>query len=234
MQQRQKRRGRINMGEPAVLETQTPTSFRIAALVLAAGEARRFGQPKQLLTLSSQPAHNGPTSSQPVSTTTSLVRHSVNQLQPLFPRSDCLVITGAYHEEVKNAVDEVATTLHHANWQEGLGSSLAAGVKALNEQAPWDGILVALADQPLLTTEDYRRLLYAFDGKRCVNAFYRDDSGVPAIFPAFCFEGLAELEGDKGAKALLKAQSNRLELSLPQAAMDIDTPEDWRAFHQGL
>jgi molybdenum cofactor cytidylyltransferase len=49
----------------------------------------------------------------------------------------------------------------------------------------------------------------------------------PAIFPLCYFPQLIQLEGDKGAKALLyKHKENLQTVSLPNAIIDIDTKED--------
>jgi CTP:molybdopterin cytidylyltransferase MocA len=49
---------------------------------------------------------------------------------------------------------------------------------------------------------------------------------VPAIFPAGYFDRLAGLQGDVGARALLRSAEEITILKMPSAAMDIDTPED--------
>jgi molybdenum cofactor cytidylyltransferase len=53
---------------------------------------------------------------------------------------------------------------------------------------------------------------------------------VPAIFPRLCFSELTELRGDRGARAILERNSYRLvRVSMANAAIDLDTPEDLAA-----
>jgi CTP:molybdopterin cytidylyltransferase MocA len=51
--------------------------------------------------------------------------------------------------------------------------------------------------------------------------------GVPAIFPRSMFQRLAQLRGDQGARALLRRNADRtVRVTMPSAAVDVDTPED--------
>jgi CTP:molybdopterin cytidylyltransferase MocA len=53
---------------------------------------------------------------------------------------------------------------------------------------------------------------------------------VPAIFPRWCFTELRELRGDRGARAILERHAQRLaHVQMPNAAIDLDTPEDLAA-----
>ncbi|MBV8877251.1 MAG: NTP transferase domain-containing protein, partial [Gammaproteobacteria bacterium] len=62
-------------------------------------------------------------------------------------------------------------------------------------------------------------------------ASYAGTTGVPAIFPRSLFRELGELRGDVGARALLRRYAARLvRVSMPSAALDLDTPEDLLAF----
>jgi len=52
-------------------------------------------------------------------------------------------------------------------------------------------------------------------------------TGVPAIFPRWCFSDLASLRGDQGARILLRRYADHVvRLANPEAEVDIDYPED--------
>jgi molybdenum cofactor cytidylyltransferase len=52
-------------------------------------------------------------------------------------------------------------------------------------------------------------------------------TGVPAIFPRWCFSDLAALRGDQGARILLRRYADHVvRLANPEAEVDIDYPED--------
>lgn len=187
--------------------------FPIAAIILAAGEARRMGQPKQLLPLGSG----------------TLLSHAVDiAYETGF--APILVVVGANAEAVQAAiaarpVEIVRNTL----WRTGMGSSVAAGVR-YHQQLGADSAAIAilLADQPLITAshlKQMRRLLID-SGAPAVAAEYNGTAGVPAFFRRQLLSQLAALTGEGGAKALLR-DSKTARFLLPEAATDIDTPEDF-------
>ena len=184
--------------------------MRIAGLLLAAGEARRFNSCKQLAPIEGKP----------------LVRHALEAMAPLFA-GRLYVVLGAWREQIRPLVEDLAKAIEHENWQDGLGSSIAAGVNEIESSNDYDGILIALADQVALTTDDYAALVERFDGNRIIAAHYADSAGVPAIFPREYYSRLKRLSGDRGAKPILRQMAVELVcVNLPAAAEDIDTPGD--------
>src|SRR5205807_1536580 len=94
-----------------------------------------------------------------------------------------------------------------------------------------DGLYAVLlpADQATVTAEDLRRLAGTWrkQPQYIAAALYAGITGVPAIFPRSVFRELAELRGDAGARVLLRRSTERLvRVTMPSAAVDIDTPED--------
>ena len=92
--------------------------------------------------------------------------------------------------------------------------------------------MVGLADLPCLTDGDYRTLLHASERnpEHVICCKWQGNSTVPAIFPKKAFEGLIQLNGDKGAKQLIshwQENGQVTAVSIPNAQWDIDTPEDW-------
>ena len=187
----------------------------IEVLILAAGAASRFGSAKQLI------SHHGKP----------LLQHSIDKANEVCP-GRVSVVLGANHQQIEPQMSGAKVILNN-HWQQGLGASIAVGVENVDPQS--DGLLILLADQIALTTEDLKQLLKAFDGSNTVSAYYAGRRGVPAIFPRSLYADLRSLSGDSGAKALLqRGDINLVEIDLPQAAMDIDTPEDWARFLDSL
>lgn len=188
---------------------------QIDVLVLAAGAASRFGSAKQLLNYRGR----------------SLVQHCIDKANRLCP-GRVFVVLGANQELIEPLISDAKIIRNH-DWQQGLGVSIAAGIDNIDPQS--DGLLILLADQVSLTTDELNLLLDAFDGSNTVAAQYAGRRGVPAIFPPSLYAELKALSGDSGAKALLqRSDINITEIDLPSGAMDIDTPEDWAVFLESL
>ena len=119
------------------------------------------------------------------------------------------------------------------DWAEGIASSIREGIAHAPSTA--DGVLIALADQAAVTTEDLRRLagVWRRAPASIAAAQYAGGVGVPAIFPRWCFRELNELRGDRGAQVLLHRHVDRLvRLPMPSAELDIDRPEDLLALEE--
>ena len=183
----------------------------IHVVVLAAGSSSRFGSPKQLVRVNGRPLMHTV-----VSRAVELAGHSVT------------VVLGANAGELAPLLKHSpASVAVNRDWPEGIASSIREGLKHAPSTA--DGVLIALADQAAVTTEDLRRLAGAW--RRNPNAIaaaqYAGAVGVPAIFPRWCFRELNELRGDRGAQVLLQRHVDRLvRLPMPSAELDIDRPED--------
>ena len=183
-------------------------------VVLAAGASRRFGSPKQLARIDGTPLLQGS-----VARAVAVAGHAVT------------VILGANAAALSGLLrGSPATVLINRQWEEGLASSLRVAVNSLPSGC--DGVLVALADQVAVTREDLQRLIGTWrrQPSAIVAAAYGGVVGVPAIFPRWSFTHLADLRGDEGARLVLRQLANRVtRVTLPNAAIDIDTPEDLAA-----
>ena len=123
----------------------------------------------------------------------------------------------------------------NTNWQDGIASSLVAGVNTVPPDAR--GVLVLLTDQPGVRADSLQRLVEAWQRQpsRAVAAGYDGELGVPAILPRRVWRQVRELEGDVGAKAVLSnADSSTMVLAMPEAAFDVDTSEDRQRLERTL
>ncbi len=181
--------------------------MKIAALILAAGAASRFGSTKQLADIDGKP----------------MLQHCIDQANNVLPGM-VFTVLGNQHQNIAANITGSQLILN-PDWQEGIGNSIATGVTYL--KADYDAILVLLADQPRVKSQHLHQLIRLFDGRRPVCSYYHESGGVPAIFPRVNFDALGRLSGDQGAKVLLKGMADDLlRLPLPEASFDIDRPED--------
>ena len=180
-------------------------------VVLAAGASRRFGSPKQLVRIDGRPMLHTV-----VANAVSIAGHAVT------------VVLGSGAMELASLLrHSPASVIVNRDWEEGMGSSVRTAITRL--QGGCDGVLLVLADQIAVTTDDLQRLAGAWRRRpdAIIAASYSMTVGVPAIFPSWCFPQLAELRGDEGARSLLHRHPDQLvRVPMANAAIDIDEPED--------
>jgi CTP:molybdopterin cytidylyltransferase MocA len=198
----------------------------VAGVLLAAGGSRRLGSPKQLLTM------HGVT----------LVERAARQLLDA-GCSPVLVVVGAHADEIRDAVSMLSVTcVENGHWERGMGTSIAAAVTALHDArfAHTSAVLIATCDMPTVTVEHLQSLLATSNlgAQRVASAYAGPDGnpeqgpvrGIPAALPRADWPVLAALDGDQGARALLR-DAGTITVSLPNGHLDLDTPSDvaeWR------
>jgi molybdenum cofactor cytidylyltransferase len=188
----------------------------IAAVVLAAGLARRMGRQKLLLQLQGKP----------------VVRWSVEHV--LRHVEDVVIVTGPEDTAIREALADLTVRFAvNPRPQDGQGTSIAAGVAALK---PWTtAALIALGDQPRMPDAVVPALLEAFKrtGKAIVAPVYQGVQGTPVVFSSDVFGELRALKGDAGARVVVKENPERVATVAFDLAMppDVDTPEDYAKLH---
>ncbi|WP_339627250.1 nucleotidyltransferase family protein [uncultured Maribacter sp.] len=192
-------------------------NLHVVVLIMAAGASRRMKGVKQLL-----PWKNS-----------NFLTETIKTVQKSKARTVSVVL-GSHAERIKrecNLTQIGVDVILNPNWDEGLGNSIAIGVKEILKKIhDLDGILICLADQPLLTSDYFDSLIYQFkkDTSKIVATNYGKRVGVPALFPKFLFNELECLNGDQGARDLLKNHiKNIISLDAENQQIDIDTEEEY-------
>lgn len=190
------------------------TDEQIGIIILAAGESKRLGQPKQLLVFKNE----------------TLIRRAVkNAIRT--EAEKIVVVLGANFEPINNEIEDLdCEIVFNENWKNGMSSTIKTGLEKLLEIAPEiSAAIISLCDQPLVESNHFDQLIERFSQteKPIVSAFYKNKPGVPALFSKEHFSELLNLEGDRGARNLLNSDPDNTEkIEMPEAAFDIDTPED--------
>jgi molybdenum cofactor cytidylyltransferase len=191
-----------------------------ALILLAAGESRRYGGIKQLADIDGE-----------------TMVHRTARIA-LGSGAAVLVITGANADLVAAAVADLPVlVLNHPAWGDGMGSSLAAGIRHVQSHFPAaSAALLCLADQPLLNSAWLADLLAAH--RRSPDSILVTEtdgvSGPPVLFPRDLFDELAQWSGSKGAQMLLQREAHRVQRLASPAGIDVDTPDDLRRAHDML
>jgi CTP:molybdopterin cytidylyltransferase MocA len=187
----------------------------VPAIILAAGASRRLGRLKQLLEFGGE----------------TLLARAI-RIAAEAGAEPVLVILGAHAAAISASVpmDHVVTVLN-AEWQEGMASSIRAGLRVLSSCAPdAQGAVILGCDQPRLSSDHVRELIQSFEAastSTVVASVYHGVRGVPAVFPRTIFPRLLALEGDKGARAILADPAcTAIDVPFPGGDVDIDLPSD--------
>lgn len=180
----------------------------VAGILLAAGEGSRLGQPKALVELGGQ----------------TLAERGVALLRA-GGADPVLVVAGAAPVAIPGA-----RAVYNPDWRSGMGSSLAAGLRALAAVGAGAAV-IALADQPLVGAEAVRRLIAAYrDGASVVVAAYGGKPRNPVLIARQHWADVTELAaGDTGARPFLRAHPELVtlvECGDTGSPDDVDTPED--------
>jgi molybdenum cofactor cytidylyltransferase len=185
----------------------------VAVVILAAGESKRLGRPKQLVVWQGK---------------TLLRRAAEVASESKCERVFCVL--GAREEECRKELSGTrAEPIVNADFAKGIGTSIRNGAAAC-ESADADAMLVMLCDQPNVTTATLGRLVDAWRarvGARGAASRYGDAIGVPAIFDRALFPELRVIGDDEGAKRVLtRHESDIAIVDAPEAAVDVDTEAD--------
>lgn len=185
-----------------------------AALVLAAGSSRRLGRPKQLEPWGSS----------------NLLGQVVERTRA-FPVDEVWVVLGYEADRVMEQVDLAGVgVIENSEWEEGIASSLRAGLDALTRLSRCERVVIVLGDQPGVDPAVVEQLLASHQqaGLPVSVPKYRYSWGNPVVVERSLWPRLMSLEGDEGARRLWQAHPewvNEVWFS-ELAPRDVDTEGD--------
>ena len=191
------------------------TRGAVAAIVLAAGESRRFGQPKQLL---------------PVGDKT-MIQHVVD-IALDSSLEQVIVVLGCRAAEIGESIaGRPVQVVANQEWKSGLSSSVRTGLLAVKPEV--SAALFVLADQPGVTAEVIAKLVERYQETHApiVVPTHRGRRGNPVLFARSLFAKLMEVKGDQGGRRLIAEYGDELEeIEMETEAIfaDIDTADDYQ------
>ncbi len=184
-------------------------------IVLAAGEARRFGSPKQLAVLDGRP----------------LLQHALDAMLAADGVDRTVLVLGAHAQRVRASVHPgpagAAEIVVCPCWKEGLSASLRCGLDALGDATR---VVVTLGDQPRITAAAIAAVVAAAGDGAGARAGYDGVPGHPVLLGAPLLARVGELRGDAGFRDVLAGtEVPTVEVGHLARPDDVDTPEELEA-----
>ena len=194
----------------------------ISAILLAAGESKRMGQPKQML------AWQGKT----------LLRHVLENLIHSTV-DEIILVLGHEAEAIRKSLTEFQIKIViNPDYRQGMATSLRQGLLAMDPGS--EAFLVVLADQPGIGPEIINQIIHEFqrsDPRRGIaRPIYRGLRGHPVLIGVRYLQEALQLRGDVGARQiLLNHPEDILEIEADQEGIlnDIDTHEEYQKYVNG-
>lgn len=184
----------------------------IVGLVLAAGEGRRLGQPKALVTDA-----DGET----------WLARTVRTLEAAGV-ADVTVVVGAAADDVRASAPTEVRVVEAGDWAEGMGASLRAGLRAVaGARSDADAVIMMLVDTPDIGPAVLRRMIDDVGAGSLLRATYAGKPGHPVVLGRDHWSGVIEsAAGDRGARDYLVAHAAvAVECGDLTTGDDIDTHE---------
>jgi molybdenum cofactor cytidylyltransferase len=182
-------------------------------IILAAGSSSRMGEPKQLMKYKNK----------------TFLQHIVGEaknagLDPV------ICVTGYQSDLITESLSGMdVSTIYNEHWPEGMGSGISAGIKQvlLSEV---DSVILAVSDQPYVSSDLFGMMVRWKDqsGKGIVACTYAGTLGTPVLFSRDYFSRLQSLNGNQGAKNIVKINlPDVCPVEFEKGNIDIDTKEDY-------
>ena len=188
----------------------------LSAILLAAGESKRMGEPKQLMPLGSSTVVE--------QAIDNLLNSAVNEV---------IVVLGYRAEEITETIAaKPVKIIVNPNYRQGMSTSIIAGLNLVYHQA--QAVMLTLGDQPLVDSQTINRLIEEFynHNKGIALPTYQGRRGHPIIFAIKYKPELLKLEGDIGGREIIKHHPDDiLEVAVDSESVitDIDTRADYRS-----
>lgn len=186
----------------------------VVGIILAAGESKRYQQPKILLPwIDNQP----------------IIRH-IAAIAVGSRLSNVIVVLGAVVEPVvKQLTDLPLKFVINHDWSSGQSSSIRIGIQAIEQTV--SACIFLLADQPFITIALLNCIIEKYQAakKKIIIPKVGARRANPVLFDRSLFEELSNLKGDIGGRSLFpRYPPTWLPWDDSRILLDIDTPEDYR------
>lgn len=185
---------------------------KYAVIILAAGTSRRLGRPKQLVKIGQE----------------NLLSHAIKAASQV-ENADIYIVLGAYANEISATIDRGIPTYINPNWEKGMGNSISYGMGQIL-QLGYNAVILTVCDQPFLAATHFEQLIDRYekcDGRDIIISRYSTGNGPPSLFDSRHFNQLSNLDGDDGAKNVVKENKDSVGfINFDRGYIDIDEEKD--------
>jgi molybdenum cofactor cytidylyltransferase len=186
--------------------------LKVALLLFAAGGSSRLGRPKQLVVIDQK----------------FLLQRIIDQV--IDDQYDIYLVTGAYRNQILSKINLFSVEeIYNDAWDRGFGHSISRAVQHINKKSNYSAVIISVTDQVHLSKDKIKQLIQSWNSgpKDIVVSDYGREKGPPVLFPKDYFESLIALDGDVGAKNIIKDNSGYVRyVPFPKGKIDIDTQKD--------
>jgi len=191
----------------------------ISAIVLAAGQATRFGRCKQVLQLGGK----------------TILDHVLDHVRAS-KIDDVVVVLGAHADEIREKVHIAERIVANPDFANGMSTSIQTGLRALPQDA--EAALIVLGDQPFVTPQTINLLLeeYRRSHPGVVIPTYHGVRGNPVLVDRSLFAEMLGIRGDIGCRAIFDDHREsivKVAVDDRGILVDIDTKEDFDSLAGG-
>ncbi len=192
------------------------SKYKLGAIVLAAGLSSRLGGECKHTKL----WHGRP-----------LLQYCIDALR-LLPLKQVIIVLGHEKQSIIREINlEGFKVVSNPNPELGMGQSIKKGVQSISEKL--DGVFMCLGDMPNIHPDIFTDLSQNFhpeESRDICTPVYQNRKGNPVLFGEKWFNALASINGDKGARDIIKKNPDsvqNVEVSTEGIFMDFDEPKDF-------
>ncbi len=195
--------------------------MNIGVVILAAGESKRMGVPKQILPIFGVP----------------MLKYLVDEVLDT-EAHPVTVVVGANKTKIVPLLENIPIgIIDNPNWQKGMGSSIKMGlVGSYLITKGFDGLIFMTSDMPFVNAEVINKLINTaieFPNKTIIASKYAGTLGIPVLYKKERFEDILDMKPEHGAKQFFNKYPDEIvSLDFDLGAIDLDTKEDYYNFLQ--
>ena len=192
--------------------------MNVGIIILAAGESKRMGVPKQLLDVNGKSMLQG------------VIDSALDT--SCYPIT---VVVGAHKKDVVPSLEGIPINImDNPEWEKGMSGSIKRGlVGSYLITKAIDAIIITTSDMPEIKAETFKELVKAAIEKDAgiITSKYAGVMGVPALIKRDLFNEILDLKGDEGLKQIFQKYKGQIEsVAFEGGAIDIDTKEDYYSY----